>query len=115
MSIGYNDIVSYCSIIVNPWSWPMKEDTKWKLLNLGSNNIKVNIICAFLSSNFFKKERKMSKTPQTSFLMLEAKHINSSATLKSSSIKVWKDGAFCDFSFNFKLMEMAKWKASLSN
>jgi hypothetical protein len=32
----------------------------------------------------------MSKTPQTSFLMLEAKHINSSATTKSSSIEVLK-------------------------
>jgi len=34
-------------------------------------------MCFFLS-NFFKKERKISRTPQTYFLMLEAKQINSS-------------------------------------
>jgi hypothetical protein len=38
--------------------------------------------------------------------MLEAKQINSSATPKSSSIKVFNDGAFFGSSFNFKLMEM---------
>ncbi len=65
----------------------MKEDTKQRFLNLESN-IRANILCVFLSSNFFKKERKLSRTPQTSFLMLEAKQINSRATLESSSIKV---------------------------
>ncbi len=114
MSIGYNDVVLYCSTIVIPWSWPMKENTKWKLLNF-EFNIRTNILCAFHSSNFFKKERKLSKTPQTSFLMLEAKYINSSGTPKSSSIRVWQDGAFLGFSFNFKLMEMVEWKASLNN
>jgi hypothetical protein len=33
----------------------MKEDIKLKLFNFKSN-IKVNILCDFLSSNFFKKE-----------------------------------------------------------
>ncbi len=86
MNIGYNDIVSYCSTIVTPWSRPMKEDTKRRLFNPVSN-IKANILGVLLS-NFFKKERKVFRTPQTYFLMLKAKHINSSATLKSSSIKV---------------------------
>jgi hypothetical protein len=47
--------------------------------------------------------------------MLETKQINSSATPKSSSIRVWKDGVFFYFSLNFKHMEMAKWRASLNN
>ncbi len=63
----------------------MKKNIKRRLLNLGSN-IKTNILCAFLSSNFFKKERKLSKTLQISFLMLQAKQINVGATLESSPI-----------------------------
>jgi hypothetical protein len=47
--------------------------------------------------------------------MLKAKQINSSATQKSSSIRVQKDGAFCGFSLNFKLMEMVEWIASFNN
>jgi hypothetical protein len=47
--------------------------------------------------------------------MLEAKQMISNVAPKSSSIKVWKDGAFFVYSFNFKLMEMAKWKTSLNN
>ncbi len=92
----------------------MKKNIKWKLLNLGSN-IKANILCVFFSSNLFKKERKLFKTPQTSFLMLQAKQINLGATFESSSIMVKKDGAFFGSSLNFKLMEMAKWKPSLNN
>jgi len=46
--------------------------------------------------------------------MLEVKQINSNVTLESSSIKVWKDGAVFGF-LNFKLMEVAKWRASLTN
>ncbi len=57
---------------------------------------------------FFKKERKISKTLQTSFLMFEAKQINSNATTKSSSVRVWKNGAFYNSFFNFKLLKMAK-------
>jgi hypothetical protein len=47
--------------------------------------------------------------------MLEAKQIISNVAPKSSSIKIWKDGAFFVYSLNFKFMEMAKWKASLNN
>jgi hypothetical protein len=47
--------------------------------------------------------------------MLEAKKINSRATLESSSIRVWKECAFLNFFLNFKLMDMAKLNASLSN
>ncbi len=57
----------------------MNKDVKQRFLNLGFNT-KVNILCVFLSPIFFKKERKLSKIPQTSFRMLEAKQINSSAT-----------------------------------
>ncbi len=50
-----------------------------------------------------------------SILMLEAKQINSNVQPKSFSIKVWKDCAFfCSF-INFKLMEMAEWRASYNN
>jgi hypothetical protein len=65
----------------------MKEDIKLKLLNFRSN-IKGNILCDFLSLNFFKKDKKISRSPQTSFFNLEIKQINSSATTKSSSVMV---------------------------
>jgi hypothetical protein len=41
---------------------------------------------AFLSSYFFKIERKESNTPQTSFLMLEANKDYSRILVESSSI-----------------------------
>jgi len=43
--------------ITTPCSLPMNENTRWKLLNLGSN-IKENILWALFFSNFLKKERK---------------------------------------------------------
>ncbi len=70
------DFFSYSSTIVLPCSRPIIEDTRWRVLNLGSN-IKGSILWAFLSSYYFKKERKKSKTWTTSFFMLEAKHDNS--------------------------------------
>ncbi len=56
-----------------------KKESNWRLLNFGFN-IKANILCAFVSSKNFKKERKLFKTPQTSFLMLRDKQINSNVT-----------------------------------
>jgi hypothetical protein len=47
--------------------------------------------------------------------MLEAKQINLSATLGPFSIKVWKNDGFFGYFLNFKLMEMAEWRASLNN
>jgi hypothetical protein len=44
--------------------------------------------------------------------MLQAKQINSKATLESSSIMVWKEGAFSSFVLNFKLMYMVELNAS---
>jgi hypothetical protein len=85
----------------------MKKDIEQRFLNLGSN-IRAHILCVFLSSNLFKKERKLSKIVQTFVIMLEAKQINSSATLESSYIRVLKTGAFFGSSFNFKLIEMEK-------
>jgi hypothetical protein len=67
-------------------SQPIKEDIKQRLLNLGSN-IKDNILWVFFSY-FLKNEKKESNTIQTFFLMLEAKQINSKATIESSSIRV---------------------------
>jgi hypothetical protein len=47
--------------------------------------------------------------------MLEAKQINSRTTLESFSIRVWKEGAFLKKFKIFKLMDMEKLNASLSN
>ncbi len=77
----------------NQWKKTLNED-----LNFVSN-IKTNILCVFLLSNFFKKERKLFTTPETSFLMLEAKQFNSSATPNFFSIWVWKDGAIYNSQF----------------
>jgi hypothetical protein len=85
----------------------MKEDIKLKLLNLGSN-IKVSLLCDFFSSKLFKKEKKTSRIPQTSFLMLEGKQINLSATIKSSSVMILKNYAFFGSPLDFKLMEMVE-------
>jgi len=67
------DFLSYFPTIVLPCSWPISEDTRWRVLSQRTN-IKGNILWAFLSSYFFKKERKKSKTWIRSFFMLEAKH-----------------------------------------
>jgi hypothetical protein len=47
--------------------------------------------------------------------MSEAKKPNSRATMDSSSIKVSKELKVLDFFFNFKQMEMVKFKTSLKN
>jgi hypothetical protein len=44
------------------------------------------MLWAFLSSYFFRNERKESRTPQTYFLMLEANKDNSRVIAESSSI-----------------------------
>jgi hypothetical protein len=67
--------------------------------------MKINILYVFFSFNFFK-QRKLYKIPQTFFLLLEAKQINSIVTSKLSSIRVWKDSAFLGSTINFKFMEM---------
>jgi len=66
----------------------------------------------FFFSDFFKKEKKESKTP-TSFLMLEAKHDNSKATFAFSSINLSKVVKLISI-LNFRLMDMAKFNASLN-
>lgn len=55
-SIWYNDFLSYSFIIEIPCSWPMNEDTKWRLFNFGSN-IEENMLWGFFSHIFFKIER----------------------------------------------------------
>jgi hypothetical protein len=62
-----------------------------------------------------KKERIESKTPQTYFLMLEAKKPNSRAITNLLPIKLSKEVEISNFSFNFKQMEMEKIKESLTN
>jgi hypothetical protein len=72
-----------------------------RLLNLTSN-IKDNMLWAFFSSYLLWRERKKSKTSQTSLLMLETKFKdNSKAIPKSSSIKLTKVDGFAIFFFEF--------------
>jgi hypothetical protein len=56
------------------------------------------------------KEIKESKTPTTSFLMLDAKHDNSKITFVYSSIKLSKVVEFISF-LNFRLMDMVEFNA----
>jgi hypothetical protein len=56
---------------------------------------------------------KKSSTLITSFLMLEANKDNSTLTIESSSIRLSNEGRTRFYSLSFKLMEMAKCKASL--
>jgi hypothetical protein len=89
--MGYKDLQSYSSTIATPCSLPINENTSQWFLNLGSN-IKENILWAFFSSNIFKKENKDSNTTHISFLMLNAKEVNSSTTIDSFFINFCKKG-----------------------
>ncbi len=55
--IRNNFFLSYSSMIALPCSWPISEDTRWKVLNLGSN-IKESILWAFLFSFFLRRKEK---------------------------------------------------------
>jgi len=112
--MGYKDLISYSSTIATPCSLPINEDTRLRLLNLGCN-IKENILWAFFSSIFFKKERKDSNTTQTSFLMLDAKKVNSSTIIDSSSIKFYRNDKILSAFLSFKTMDITEFKASLSD
>jgi hypothetical protein len=84
--MGYKDLLSYSSIIVTPCSLPINENTKQTFLNLESN-IKGKNIMGFSFLQNFSRKKKDSNTTQTSFLMLDAKEVNSSTTIDSFSIK----------------------------
>jgi len=58
------------------YSRPIKNETNLKLLNLGFN-IKDNMLCVLFPSYFLKNERKPSKMPHTSLLMLDVSNDNS--------------------------------------
>ncbi len=57
-------------------SQPIRNETKFKLFNLRSA-IEDNMLCVLFPSYFLKNERKPSKTPHTSLLMLSASNDNS--------------------------------------
>ncbi len=80
---------------------PIRNETNLILLNLGSN-IKDNMLCVLFPSYFFKNERKPSKTPHISLLMLDANNDNSRATIESSSIKSCKLNEIPNVSFKFQ-------------
>jgi hypothetical protein len=105
--MGYKDLLSHFSL-------PTNEDTRQRLLDLGSN-IKENILWAFFSPIVFKKKRKDSNTTQTSFLILNAKEINSTTTIDSSSIKFCRHGITSGAFLTFKTMDMVEFKTSFSN
>jgi hypothetical protein len=63
--MGYKALLSYSSTIDTHYSLPTYEETKLKLLNLGSS-IKANMLCVLFSPYVFMDERKESKTPNTS-------------------------------------------------
>jgi hypothetical protein len=65
--------------------------------------------------NFFLKEKKESKTPQISLLMLEANNDNSKAIPKSSSIKLTRANGFIISSLDFKHIVMENCNASKNN
>jgi hypothetical protein len=93
---------------------PIKYETNLQLLNLGSNTSD-NILCVLFLSHFLKNERKPSKTPHTSLLMLNASNDNSWVTTKSSSIKSYKLSEIPNFSLSFKLIVIITFKALESN
>jgi hypothetical protein len=67
-------------------SQPIKDETNLRLLNLRLN-IRENMLCVLFFSYFLKNERKPSKTPHTSLLMLDASNENSRVITKSSLFK----------------------------
>ncbi len=69
----------------------------------------------FSFSFVLRNERKEFNTPQPSFLILKAKRANSSIRPGLSSIKLSKETKGAFFSFNFKLKEIIKFKASVNN
>ncbi len=69
---GYNDHLSYFSIMFTPFSQPIKEYNRQMFLNLGSN---------IKHSYLLNKYRKDYITPQTSFWILLTNKNNSNAIL----------------------------------
>lgn len=69
----------------------------------------------FFFSYFLKNEIKLSKTPHTFLLMLDASNDNSKVTIESSSIKSSKLDEIPFFKKSFKLIVIATFKASKSN
>jgi hypothetical protein len=62
-------------------------ETNLRFLNLGFN-IRDSMLCVLFASYLFKNERKPSKTPHTSLLMLDANNDNSKNITKSSLINI---------------------------
>jgi hypothetical protein len=69
----------------------------------------------FFFSNFLKKERKDFNTTQTSFLMLDAKEVNSSTIIDSFSVKFYRNGKNLSAFLSFKTTYITKFRASLNN
>ncbi len=92
--------------------WPIKDETNLKLLG---TNIRDNMLCVLFPSYFLENERKPSKMPYASLLMLYASNDNSWSTIESSSIKSYKLSEILDSSLSFKLIVIATFKTLESN
>jgi hypothetical protein len=98
-----------------PYSWPISEkDIRGRLFNLGSTSRRT---CYefFFPSHFLKKERKASKLPTISLLLLETKHVNLKTTLTSSSIKISKEVTISISFYTFRVMDMVEFNVSFNN
>jgi hypothetical protein len=95
-------------------SQPTNEDTKRRFFNCGSK-INESMLWVFLFSYLYKNERKESSTPQKKFLMLEANKDYSKVIVESSSINWFKFYTIPTFVFNWELIVMALFRASLNN
>ncbi len=73
------------------------------------------MLWAFFSSKFLRNERKESRTPQISFLMLEVNKDNSRVIAQSSSINWFKLCIIPTSSFNLEFIMMALFKASFNS
>jgi hypothetical protein len=73
------------------------------------------MLCALFFSYFLNNDRKPSKTPHTSFLMLDASNDNTWATTESSSIKSYKLSKIPNSSLSFKFIMIVTFKALENN
>lgn len=65
-NIGNKNLLSLSSTTALPYSWPIKENTRWRVICLGSKIIDI-MLWVFLFSCLFKNVRKKSNTSHTSF------------------------------------------------
>jgi hypothetical protein len=73
------------------------------------------MLCVLFLSYFLNNDKKSSKTPHTSLLMLDASNDNFWATIESSSIKSYNSSEISNSFLSFKLIVIVTFKALESN